>query len=775
MSFLLAAFALGMLLAQLQPWRPDLVLPVVLPLVPAAVALGVAGSHWRRWRLTQGAACLALAALGNALGDWAALQQQSRMMPRDAPDQVIEVSAWVSGLPQDTATGQHLTLDLLNVEATPGQPARASVTLTTVGRHALHRLQAGDCARFTLRLSPVHGLLNFTGFDSEAWSWASGIGASGSVQAFRPCAGPLWRQSPWAAVGAALQALRARLRQVLLDRLLDAPCHGILVALAVGDQTMVTAGQWSVLWRSGVGHLVSISGVHVTLLAGLLAAGVRRGWRHSVTACRWLPARRAGQLVAFAMALMYALVAGFAIPARRTLFMLAAASATQALGMQVGPGRVFWLAVVLTLLGDPFAGLSPSFWMSFAAVGGLILADWGRADLVPAWRQEWQAQWVANLALLPLIALWFGQFSLVSPVANVLAIPVVSLVVMPLTLVALIPGLSVLAWVPEWVCERLLDALTWLAQPAWACMNLAQPAPWVCLLCGAAVLWLLVPIPLPGRGWAWLTLVPLLWPVSTAPGSGSARVEVVDVGQGLSVLVRTANHALLFDTGPRWPGGDTGARTLLPLLQAAGLQRLDRLVLSHPDADHVGGAASLLSTFPVDRVLAGFARSASTPCLRDQRWQWEGVQFDMLYPVTPPAVTVTGSHDRNNHACVLRISVAGHAVLLPADIERPAEQELLALENGGGQLRSDVVVLAHHGSKTSSTAGFVVATGARWAIVSAGWRNHFHHPAPAVVARWQEAGADVLRTDQSGAIRITLDATGVHVVTARDARWWWWR
>lgn len=770
MSSVLALWCAGIALAQWQPERPPGALvwaAVLLALVAAAAALA-APLPRRAERHTRRALLLAAGTLaGYALGCHAALARADDQLAAALDGNTVELDAWVADLPQPVHAGVRLLLAGSAEARALGVPARVSVLLP----QALAQRQppsGGECRHVRLRLQPQHGLLNFGGFDAEAWAWSAGIGASGKVLASKPCE---HGQAPWwAALERLRDRVRARLQQVLDGR----PGAGIVVALAVGDQGGVTPEQWTLLWRSGIGHLVSISGVHVTLLAGVLRQLCERGWRCSARACRWLPASRPAQLASLVAALGYALLAGFSVPTRRTLFMLAATALCERLGCRPAAGRVFWMAAAATLGSDPFAALSPSFWLSFGAVGGLILADQGRHQTRAPWRTELEAQWVANLVMLPLIALWFGQLSLVSPLANLVAIPLVGLVVTPLALAAMFPGLHLLALPAAWLLERLLQGLQWLAAPAWAAVDLAAPDPAVLALSLCAVLVLLLgSAHLPGAGWALLALLPLFVPANPVP-SGALRIEVADIGQGLAVLVRTHAHLLLFDTGPRWPGGDAGQRTLLPLLRAEGLPAIDRLVLSHPDADHVGGADSLIAAVPVAEVETGFGRPASRDCVAGEHWNWDGVDFAVLHPPAA-AGTASGAHDRNNHACVLRVACAGHTVLLPADIEAAAERALLGDPDLAPLLRSEVVVVAHHGSRSSSTPDFIAATGARLALVSLGWRNRYHHPAPEVAERWQQAGAQWLRTDRDGALRVDIDAGGVHVGTARQQRAAWWR
>jgi competence protein ComEC len=379
-----------------------------------------------------------------------------------------------------------------------------------------------------------------------------------------------------------------------------------------------------------------------------------------------------------------------------------------------------------------------------------------------------------------LVAVWFGQLSLIAPIANAIAIPWVGMLVTPLTLIAMFPHFSFFAIPANHLMQTLMHILGYLAQPSWAAITITAPdtpSLWVSI---AGILCLLIPLSIPHRQWAWLSLLPLCFPAHAAPISGEARVEVLDIGQGLSVLIRTAHHTLLFDTGPRWQGGDAGQTTIVPILKSQGVFSLDRLILSHPDSDHVGGAESVAKAIAIQRTFAGFDRLNSFECLQGQRWSWDQVQFEFLYPrPETPSIANTSvrqqSHLRNNHACVLKVTSGKHSVLIPADIEAEAEQELVA-ENQSGtvELKSDVVIAAHHGSHTSSTESFISASQARYVIFSAGWRNHFHHPHPDVVQRWNASGATAYRTDQDGAVRITLSSTNIHIETAHQARHNYW-
>jgi len=776
MGILLVAFSFGIILAQS--------LPSQCPEYVVAGSLAALGSLFfaiiskrlllHRPRYVQALLGFALCALGFAWSSWAANQRLQDALSPSLDGQTIQVQAWIDDLTQIQESGLRMTLAMDPMHMPKGVPSRISVIAPLEKVTPSSHLHAGTCHRFTVRLRPVHGHLNFYGLDSSLWMWSMGIRASGKVLGNSDCPS---HAIPWKMH---LQQIREEIRSRILQALPHTPstecCSGILVALAVGDQSGVDQDQWSILWRTGVGHLVSISGVHVTLLAGMLRKLAERSWRFSSYACRLVPATHAGWAIGCIAACAYALVAGFSIPTQRTLFMLGAGWFFSIIGIHAGAVRILGCAVAITLLLNPFACLSPSFWLSYAAVGGLILADMGQFGKISQWRAELKSQWVVNLALLPLVALWFGQLSVISPLANAIAIPWVGMLVTPLTLIAMFPHLSFFAVPANMLMQILMQILHYLAQPSWAAITLLAPDTFSFWLAIAGIICLLIPLAIPHRYLACLSLLPLTFPVHAAPAIAEARIEVLDIGQGLSVLIRTAHHAVLFDTGPRWHGGDSGQAIILPILKTQGIGELDQLILSHPDADHIGGAESIVKALPIQHTYAGYDRPGAIPCLQGQHWNWDQVRFEFLYPTTEPASShERQSHLRNNHACVLKISLGPHSVLIPADIEAPAERELVEqAQRGDIDLNSEVVLAAHHGSHTSSTAEWIAATHAKYVIFSAGWRNHFHHPHSDVLQRWIASGAQTLRTDQLGAIRLTLTPKQLNIETALQARRGYW-
>jgi competence protein ComEC len=524
-----------------------------------------------------------------------------------------------------------------------------------------------------------------------------------------------------------------------------------------------------------VAHLLSVSGLHVTLFAWLAAAAVAPLWRRSPWLCLRLPAPTAARWVGVAAALAYALFSGWGVPAQRTVLMLASVAALRSLQLRwPWPMTLLGAAVVVTAM-DPWAVMQPGFWLSFGAVGLLMAAggDEGqgwRAKLAAAWR----TQAIATVGLAPLSLICFAQLSLVGLVANLVAIPLVSFVLMPL---ALLGGLAPPLWtLAALLAQGLMTWLQWLATwPGAAVWLPAAPVGAQVLgLAGAVLMVLRLPWHLRGAGL--LLMLPLLWPAVARPPPGEFLLLAPDVGQGNAVLVRTAAHALLFDTGPVFsPGADAGERVLLPLLRSLGVRRLDVLLLSHRDTDHVGGAPALLRGLPVGELRSSLepghpllrAGPPARRCEAGQRWTWDGVQFELLHPT--PAHYAAGLRP-NDLSCVLRItSASGRRVLLAGDLE--AEQER-ALAQREPDLRADVLLVPHHGSKTSSSPAFLAAVQPRVGLVQAAYRSRFGHPAPAVLARYQGLGVAVVTSPACGAWQ-WHSATGEGACERERSRRYW--
>lgn len=489
------------------------------------------------------------------------------------------------------------------------------------------------------------------------------------------------------------------------------------------------------------------------MVAALFAALVGWLWRRSEGLMLLLAAPKAAIAAGWLAAFGYALLAGFAVPTQRTLYMLSVVALALWSGRNLGASRSLLLALLVVLLLDPWAVLAPGFWLSFAAVGVLFFVGTARLGAPLGWRAtlaRWGAtQWAVTVGTLPLLLLLFQQFSLVSPLANALAIPVVSFLITPLALLfALIPWPPLLQ-LDHWLLSTLMAFLEWLARwPLWQ-----QPAPPLAatVLALLGVLCLLLPRGFPARWLGVCLLLPaLFWPAAR-PAPGEAWVDVLDVGQGLAVVVRTAEHALLYDTGPLYSAeSDAGQRIVVPFLRATGVERLDAVIVTHRDKDHSGGIVAIREALPVGRWLSSLPELEGERCAAGQTWEWDGVRFTMLHPEAAAYRLQTSK--TNNMSCVLRLENPSGSVLLTSDIEARDERKLLA--RVPELLRSEVLLVPHHGSGTSSTPAFIAGVGAREVIIPVGYRNRYQHPRPDVVARY--AGSRVWRTDSDGAVRIEL-------------------
>ena len=617
-------------------------------------------------------------------------------------------------------------------------------------------LRPGERWLWTVRLKAPHGHVNPHGFDYELWLWEQGLQATGYVRA-----GP--RDPPPQRVGTTwrhpVEQARHAVRDAIFARVTDARLAGVLAALVVGDQGAIERADWDVFRATGVAHLMSISGLHVTMFAWAAAAVIGRLWRRSGRFCLALPAQHAALVGGLACATLYAVFSGWGVPAQRTVLMLAAVGVLR-LGARDWPWPLVWLlACAAVVLLDPWALTQPGFWLSFVAVGVLFAS--GRSQQAPerpTARRRIVAgalgllreQWIVTVALTPLSLLLFGQVSIVGLLANLLAIPWVTLVVTPLGLVGIVAGplwsvaagaVEVVSVLLRWLAE--LPYATWSApaQPLWAGaagvaggMLLAMRLPWSARILGVP---LLLPV--------------LLWQAPRPP-PGEFELLAADVGQGNAVIVRTTAHTLVYDAGPGYSRDtDAGQRVLVPLLRAGG-DSVDLLVLSHRDSDHTGGAAAVLRMQPRAGLLASLeeehplhALRRPIRCVAGQQWDWDGVRFEVLHPADGDAAPRGRA---NAVSCVLRVGNGRAHVLLAGDIEK-AQEAVLA--TGERPLQSDLLLVPHHGSKTSSSDAFLDAVRPRLALVQAGYRNRFGHPAPEVLARYAARGVTVATSPACGA------------------------
>ena len=802
--------------------------------------------------MAQVALVISGALLAFGLAGWRAHPLLADRLAPALESQVLPVRGVVTGLPVLYPDATRFVLDV--TQAPPGVPGRLSLSwyarqTRTGPAEAPPRVRPGQVWQFSVRLKRPHGYANPGGNDAELTLFRDGIGATGTVsrmgappqllgqrstpadwiaqlrdhlrqrmtaalqQPSAPAAGPsqgegspLGRQRTPVSVGATAPAAGppqgggsplGGQRTTVSVGATPPPATGTVIALALGDQASISASDWATYRVTGVAHLMSISGLHITLLAWLALRLIDGLWRQTARLRRpWtlvLPAPTVAAWGALGVATAYALIAGWGVPAQRTLLMLAVVLALRQRGLRADWRDVMALALTAVLLWDPWAVRQAGFWLSFVAVGMLfVAADRRHPELLtaegerPSWLQRgWtrareasRTQWVATLALLPLTLLFFQQIAVLSPLANALAIPVVTLGVAPMAVGGLLLPFPLDTWVwrlAAWVQQGLDVALRHLADWPLAQWHAAAPDAVILGLAALGVLALALP-------WGWrlrmpglLLLAPLASNPGTAPRTGEMELWFADVGQGMAVVVRTARHTLLYDTGPQQaPGVDSGSRVLLPLLHSLGVRHLDRVVVSHDDSDHAGGAASIARSHPEADLLtsaepqtaAGYGLGAPQPCAAGQRWTWDGVDFQIVSPLP-------GAAPRNDNAasCVLHVSAGGASALLTGDIDQTQER---LLQQAGRLPYADVLLVPHHGSKTSSSDALIDTVMPRAAVVQAGYRNPHGHPHPDVAARYAERGIPVWRTDLQGALR-WRDRAPDTFVAWREARPNYWR
>lgn len=775
-----AAFALGAWWLQQQSVLPGVF--AVVPVIPLLLLAFMVG----RQKMPLARICAqALWILGSAtIGFlWAAAMANwtlSTALPENWEGRDIRVIGTVAEMPQHGARSTRFAFDVEKI-LTPGAEVPPRIVLTWFKeRNAIAQTpapapaKAGQQWQFSVRLRRPHANANVYGFDVEPWLLERGIRAVGYVRTQEPPSletPMVWR------FGYLIESVRERVRNRLLATLEDRPYAGVIIALAVGDQRAIAREQWKVFTRAGVNHLMSISGLHITMVATLVFAVVLRLWRLVTPLAIRVPALRAATSVGFTAALAYAALAGFAVPAQRTVYMLAAVAVALWSGWRWPASAILGVALFVVVIADPMAVLSAGFWLSFGAVAAITLAGAGGLRQ-RHWLSAWlRMQWAVTVALVPLLLALFQQVSLVSPLANAIAIPVVSLCVAPLALISIIVPLDFIVFVAHGVmavCMWLLESLVALPAVTW---QQHAPLRWTVPFGLLGAVWLLMPRGFPSR-WAGIVLMlPLFFVHPPRPATGALWLTVLDVGQGLAVIARTRNHALLFDAGPDYSEtGDAGERIVVPNLRGDGISALDLMIISHDDADHAGGAGSVLAGLPVRRVLTSAddivatAGTVAERCMRGQRWHWDGVDFEVLHP-QPDSYNQPTIRD-NDRSCVLRIVSGYGSVLIPGDIEQRSEQTLNTLFRDG--LAADVLVAPHHGSSTSSSQPFLDAVNPRHVIVPVGYRNRFGHPHPMVSARYRQAGAAVLRTDISGAITVRFVKPGIEIGAQRShaPRYW---
>lgn len=672
----------------------------------------------------------------------------------------LQVIGSIYDLPEQLSAGYSFLFAIENILAVNGSALTKQDKLTGLVRltwypqktEPLPKLRAGERWQLVIRAKRPNGLSNPGGFDYERWLFAERILATGYVrgqeQSLRLSAATAW----------AIDPLREQISEAITQALGEQDSTGLVQGLAVAATAQITKEQWQILQATGTAHLLSISGLHIAMVASFGFLPVLVVWRLFPILYLYLPVRLAGGLIGAVFATSYALLAGFNIPTQRSWVMVLIIMFGLLLKRRFPFSTSLALAVLVVILLDPLAPLTTGFWLSFGSV--LLLALLSQHQSPRFWIRLFSLQLALSVFLIPVNILFFASLPVYSPLANLCAIPWVTLIVVPLILLGIVclPFSFELAKVLWELAAKALDGLSWgldyLANLPNALIFFPD-LPWLYLaLALLGGLLILLPRGLPGRWLGLVCLLPLIIWQPSKPKLAEFRLTVLDVGQSLATVIQTAEHVLVFDTGSKSPYGfDMGEVVVAPWLRSQGIKKLDMLMVSHGDNDHRGGADYLLAKFPIKQISTNEVDNFPQPlsqdlrlCLAGQTWVWDEVKFEVLSPNTKFVHT-----KKNNQACVLKVSNANHALLLPSDIEQATEQGLL---DQGANLQAEVLLVPHHGSKTSSSTKFLQGVTPSLAIVSSGYLNRFNHPHPQIVERYQALGVDLLNTVDAGAIQV---------------------
>lgn len=722
----------GILLVQQLPFLPD-----NQWLIPGCIIAGIMA--WLRyWRLF-------FFVLGLLWAFMFAAMQLAERLPANLEGIEIPVTGMIASLPK--LDERRVSFDFVICEAAEKLPNKIRLSWYSPDQP----VKAGQYWSFTVKLKRPHGSYNPGGFDYERQLFIEGIGATGYI---RPQVKPvLLERRPRFNIAIWRQTITDKLSELLANR----PSLGLIKALTIGDGSVIAPAEWEVFRKTGTTHLIVISGSHIGLIAGLVYFIVLRLWAWTGI-LRWSPQQIAA-IIALLVGVFYSALAGFSVPTQRSAIMLSVAMLAIITQRNVRPFHTLAAALVAVLMIDPLAVLSAGFWLSFIAVCLIIYSVAGRLGKRNIVWETVKLNGVMSLGLVPLTLLFFQQVSLISPVANLFAVPIISFLIVPLALLAVLLMFincalaEPLFWLVDWMLRGLWWLLAHLAKLPFATIGHAQPSWWALLLAVLSILILLAPKGLPARWLGLVLLLPLVFTHSQRPANGDIQLTLLDVGQGLAAVIQTAEHNLVYDTGAKFSAdSDQGKNVVLPYLRLQGVNKIDQLILSHGDNDHIGGAQSVLDGIDVEQILTSVPERLgayhAVSCTTGQSWSWDGIKFTIL----SPSQQLTSEND---NSCVLQIQSAHGNILLTGDIE--ANAEVWLVKNYGEQLQSRLLIAPHHGSNTSSTQDFLKAVKPETILIPAGYRNQFGHPHSEVLARYKDINAEYFSSADSGAITVKLN------------------
>jgi len=677
----------------------------------------------------------------------------SQQLPENKEGEELSISGYISSLPQ--YNDKRVRFDF-NVDS-PQNNFPSKLRLNWYTKDQI--LKAGQYWQFTVKLKRPHGSLNPFGFDYERFLFTQNIGATGYIRPSKPIL--VAEKNKKYTISVWRQQIADKLDEILVggDNL------ALIKALSIGERSQVTNEQWLLLRKTGTNHLLAISGLHIGLVAGLVFFITRKLW--AWTGLLMCSAQNIAAYSTLLAALCYAALADFSIPTQRALMMLVVAMMLMVYQRHLSRSTTLALILFLVLFINPFAVLSGGFWLSFSAVFILIYCSCKRLGSTRWYVNSLKTHPILALALSPLLLLFFQQASLVSPLANFIAIPWVSFIIVPLILFAvlmmfLFPWLATqLLLLADINLTFLLEWLQLMSDLPFSSINHPQPSLWAVFLAIIGILLLLAPKGIPTRKLAFILLLPLLFGQQNHFKQGEFSVNLLDVGQGLATVIQTENHLLVFDTGAKYSASfDMGKMVILPYLQGIGASKIDRLIISHGDNDHIGGMESLIENIAIGEIYSSINMPNIKACISGQQWQWDGVTFKILSP------TKSRFSSKNNNSCVLKIESIYGSALLTGDIEKGAERNLV--KRVPEDLKSDVLIAPHHGSKTSSTEDFLQQVNPKWILIPVGYKNRFHHPHPQVLKRYQQQGYQWFSTAKGGALQVFMTQKGQKLRVYRD-------
>lgn len=696
----------------------------------------------------------------------------SQGLEKGLEGQKFIIQGVVVSLPEIKQHSSRFIFDVDQIKDETGQSIQRPGRVRLSWYRTREKIAPGETWQFKVKLKRPYGFMNPGGFDYEYWLFHQNIRATGYI--VKGAENQFLDKQTHLSVN----VFRYRLKQQIEPLLRKYASGGLITGLILGDRSGMQQHQWEVLRNTGTSHLLAISGLHIGFIFALVFFLTKHIVSMQTRLLLYFPASYPAMILGLVAALFYAALAGFSLPTQRALIMLFCAVSVNLAGKQLPFTSILAMAFLFVLILDPFSILTPGFYLSFMAVGIILYGMSHRMGLPGLWWRWGRVQTIVALGLFPLTVFWFQSIAWLSIPANLIAIPVVSIFIVPLSLLATVCSFistelsSMLFQFVDFIFQALWYFLQYLSQfnvVDWNGTTPGIPA-LVFALLGMAILFM--PQGLPGRPLGLVCLLPLFFTQAERPRESEFWATFLDVGQGLSVFIETRNHSLLYDTGARFsPDFDLGQAVVVPFLLKNGISSLDRVIISHGDNDHVGGLDSVLDRIPVAELLASFNLQSrnitASRCLAGQHWRWDGIEFEILHPGMDRDFS-----DENNASCVLKISEGQSSLLLTGDIEKKTEISLV--QQIPNKLSSKVLLVPHHGSKTSSTSRFIDHVRPDIAVIASGYRNRFGLPKKVIMQRYRERGIDTFITAQSGAIRMLFDDMGVAVTELRETHRRFW-